>query len=188
MKNLIRGVAIGVAVAVSAQAAQAQMGMSLGFGGGAAVPTGTFSDGIQTGWGGQIVARMKPAVSPIGLQLDGFYNRFGLEGGIDGNARMIGGTANAVFSLPTPGRARPYLLGGVGVYNEKATVSGVSSDDETKFGANGGAGFDVGVGKRASLFAEGRFHAIFNGTADSTGAQKTAYMLPVTLGLRWSLR
>lgn len=184
MKNLIRGVAIGVAVAVSAQTAQAQMGMSLGFGGGAAVPTGTFSNDVQTGWGGQIVARMKPAVSPIGLQLDGFYNRFGLETG-SGNARMIGGTANAVFALPTPGKARPYLLGGVGAYNAKATGDSTSA---TNFGANGGAGFDVGVGKRASLFAEGRFHAIFNGTADSTGAQKTAYMLPVTLGLRWSLR
>lgn len=184
MKNLICGVAIGVAVAVSAQAAQAQMGMSLGFGGGAAVPTGTFSNDVQTGWGGEIVARMKPAVSPIGLQLDGFYNRFGLETAT-GNARMIGGTANAVFSLPTPGKARPYLLGGVGAYNAKASGDSTSA---TKFGANGGAGFDVGVGRRASLFAEGRLHAVFNGTADSTGAQKTAYMIPVTLGLRWSLR
>jgi opacity protein-like surface antigen len=190
MRNLIRGVAIGLAVVVSAQAAQAQMGVSLGAGGGAAVPTGTLGDATGTGWSSQIVARVKPAMSPVGLQLDGFYNRFGWDGGVDGNYRMIGSTANAVFSLPTPGMAHPYFLGGVGVYNQKATITGLgSSDSETKFGANAGAGVDVGVGKRASVFAEGRFHAIFKGLVDpNTGEDKTEYMLPVLIGLRWSLQ
>ncbi len=189
MKNLVRIVAMGVAVALSAQAAQAQTGVSLGLGGGAAVPTGSMADGAKTGWSSEVVARVKPAASPVGLQLDGFYNRFGLEGGIDGNSRMIGGTANAVFAFPIGGRARPYLIGGVGVYNGKTTITGLgSSEPETKFGANAGAGLDVGLGKSAALFAEGRFHAIFKGALDQTTLQdETAYMVPVTLGLRWAL-
>src|ERR1051325_9208113 len=96
MKNLVRVVAMGFAVAASASVAQAQTGVRLGLGGGAAVPTGTLADGAKTGWSSEVVARVKPAASPVALQVDGFYNRFALEGGIDGNARMLGGTANAV--------------------------------------------------------------------------------------------
>ncbi len=177
--TLVRGVAVGVALALSAHIAQAQTGASLGFGGGAAVPTGSFGDGNTTGWSSQLVARVKPGSSPVGLQLDGFYNRFGLEGGIDGNTRLMGGTANAVFAFPGASRARPYLIGGVGLYNGKVTVLGTSAS-QTDLGANAGAGFDVAVGKRAAVFAEGRFHAIF--------MDETAYMVPVTVGLRWSLQ
>lgn len=189
MKNLVRVVAMGLAVAVSAQNAHAQTGVSFGLGGGAAVPTGTLGDGAKTGWSSEVVARVKPGASPVGLQLDGFYNRFGLQSGIDGNSRMIGGTANAVLAFPIAGPARPYLIGGVGVYNGKTTVTGgPATDSETKFGANGGAGLDVAVGKSASVFAEGRFHAIFKGVTNATtAAEETAYMVPVTLGLRWSL-
>jgi hypothetical protein len=189
MKNLVRGVAIGLAVVLSAQSVYAQTALSLGLGGGAAVPTGTMADGSKTGWSSQIVARVKPAASPVGLQVDGFYNRFGLAGGIDGNSRLIGSTANAVFAFPIAGAARPYLIGGVGVYNGKTSITGQPSpDSQTKFGANAGAGFDIGVGKSAALFAEGRFHAIFKGATDATTQQEeTAYMIPLTVGLRWSL-
>ena len=177
--TLVRGVAMGLALALGAHIAQAQTGASLGFGGGAAMPTGSFGDAATTGWSSQLVARVKPGASPVGLQLDGFYNRFGLEGGIDGNTRLMGGTANAVFAFPGASRARPYLIGGVGLYNGKVTVLGTSAS-QTDFGANAGAGFDVAVGKKAAVFAEGRFHAIF--------MDETAYMVPVTVGLRWSLQ
>jgi opacity protein-like surface antigen len=189
MKSLVRVVAMGVAVLVAAETAQAQTGMSLGLGGGAAVPTGSMADGAKTGWSSEVVARVKPGASPVGLQLDGFYNRFGLENGIDGNSRMLGGTANAVFAFPIAGPAHPYLIGGVGVYNGKTTVTGLGSTESvTKFGANAGAGLDVGLGKSASVFTEGRLHAIFNGATDAATLQdENAYMVPVTLGLRWAL-
>jgi opacity protein-like surface antigen len=188
--TLVRGVAMGMALVLSAQLAQAQTGVSLGFGGGAAMPTGAYGDAFGTGWSSQLVARVKPGASPVGLQVDGFYNRFGLEGGIDGNSRLLGGTANAVFAFPTGSRARPYLIGGLGVYNGKTTIDGLgSTDSETKWGANAGAGFDVGLGKHAAVFAEGRFHAIFKGATDvATLEEQTAYMVPLTIGLRWSLQ
>jgi hypothetical protein len=189
MKSLVRGVAMGLAVVLGAQSLHAQMAVSLGMGGGAAVPTGTMADGSKTGWSSEIVARVKPAASPVGLQVDGFYNRFGLDGGIDGNSRLIGSTANAVFAFPIAGKARPYLIGGVGVYNGKTSITGQpSTDSQTKFGANAGAGLDVGVSKSATVFAEGRFHAIFKGATDATTLQEeTAYMIPLTVGLRWAL-
>jgi len=185
MKSMIRGAALGLAVILSAQVAQAQ-GMSFGVGGGVVVPTGTLSDGNGTGWSGTALLRVQPPASPIGFQVDAFYTRFSLAGGIDGHSRLIGGTADAVYAFPGVIMARPYLIGGLGLYNGKTTITGLgSSNAATKFGLNAGAGFNFGVGK-AQLFAEGRFHAMLKSVADpSTGAEKTAYMIPLTVGLRF---
>jgi opacity protein-like surface antigen len=184
MKSMIRGAVVGVAVMLSAQAAHAQA-MSFGVGGGVVVPTGTLSDGVSTGWSGNALLRVQPPSSPVGLQIDAFYTRFGLDG-IDGHSRMIGGTANAVYAFPGVSAAKPYLIGGLGLYNGKTTVTGLgSTDSQTKFGINAGAGFDFGLGK-AKLFAEGRFHAIMKGVVDpATGDEKAAYMIPLTVGLRF---
>jgi opacity protein-like surface antigen len=189
MKTLMRGAAIGLALALGAQVAQAQAGLSLSMGGGAVIPTGNMADVNSMGWTGQAALRVKPAVSPLGFQVDASYSRLGLSNDIEGHSRMLSGTANAVFAFPSAAVARPYLIGGVGLYNGKTTVDGLGSTDATtKFGANAGAGFDLKLGS-AALYAEGRFHAIFNGGFDvATGNEATAYMIPVTVGLRWSLR
>ena len=184
MKSAIRGAVVGLAVMLGAQAAQAQ-GVSLGLGGGIVVPSGDLADGNSTGWSGTAQLRVKPPVSPVGLQIDAFYTRFGLDG-VNGHSRMIGGTADALFAFPGASMARPYLLGGIGVYNGKTTIDGFgSSVASTKFGANAGAGFDFGLGK-TKLFAEARFHAIFKGVTDATTLEeKTAYMIPLTVGVRF---
>ena len=184
MKSMIRGAVVGLAVMLGAQAAHAQ-GLSFGVGGGIVVPTGSLSDGMGTGWSGTAQLRVKPPVSPLGFQVDAFYTRFGLDG-IDGHSRMLGGTANALFAFPSASPLRPYLLAGPGLYNGKTTIDGLgSSESSTKFGLNAGAGFDFGMGK-AQLFAEARFHAILKGTVDATsGDEKTAYMVPLTVGLRF---
>jgi opacity protein-like surface antigen len=184
MNSTIRGAVVGLAVMVAAQAAQAQ-GLSFGVGGGIVVPTGSLSDGTGTGWSGTAQLRVKPPVSPLGFQVDAFYTRFSLDG-VDGHSRMLGGTANALFAFPSASPIRPYLLAGPGLYNGKTTIDGLgSSESTTKFGMNAGAGFDFGMGK-ASLFAEARFHAIFKGATDlATGDEKSAYMIPITVGLRF---
>lgn len=189
MKTLMRGAAIGLAMALGTQVAQAQAGLSLGLAAGAVVPTGSMADVNSMGWTGQAALRVKPAVSPLGFQVDAFYTRLGLESDLDGHSRMLGGTANAVFAFPGAAAARPYLIGGLGLYNGQTTVDGVgSSDSQTKVGANAGAGFDLKLGS-AALYAEGRFHAIFNGAVDTqTLEETTGYMIPLTVGLRWSLR
>jgi opacity protein-like surface antigen len=190
MKTLIRGAAVGLALALSAQVAQAQAGLSLGLGAGAVIPTGSMADINNMGWTGQASLRVKPAVSPLGFQVDASYSRLGLDSDlVEGHTQTIAGTANVVYAFPSAAVARPYLIGGLGVYNGKTTVEGFgSTDSETKLGANAGAGFDLKLGS-ASLYAEGRFHAIFKGGFDSeTGEEATAYMIPLTVGLRWSLR
>ena len=184
MRSMIRGAVVGFAVLLSAQAAHAQ-GMSFGVGGGVVVPTGTLGDAYGTGWSGSALLRVQPPASPIGLQADVFYDRFSLDGGVDGHGQMIGGTANAVFAFPGASMARPYLIGGAGVYNIKNTVTGLGSSSDTKFGLNAGAGFDFGLGK-AKLYAEGRFHMIMKAVSDGTATgTKSAYMIPLTVGVRF---
>ncbi|MEZ0332519.1 MAG: outer membrane beta-barrel protein [Gemmatimonadales bacterium] len=183
MKSMIRGAALGLAVVLGAQAAQAQ-GLSLGLGGGVVMPTGTYGDLMSTGWNATAVAQFKPAASPLGFQVDASYSRFGLQNDVDGSNRVISGTANAVFSFPSASPVRPYLLGGVGIYDQKITV-GDASGSETKFGFNAGAGFDFALGG-AKLFADARFHTIMNGSVDAeTLEEANAYMIPITLGLRF---
>ena len=187
MRSMIRGAVAGLVLVLVAQAVHAQAGLSLGLGGGLVVPTGTMADGIQTGWNGMVVARVKPGLSPVGLRLDGFYNRFALQGGVEGHSRMLGATADAVFTLPSCSWARSR---GERMYSGKTSIDGLgSSQSQTKFGLNAGAGFDFGFSGGARLFAEGRFHAILKGVTDpSTGAEKTGYMVPLTVGLRWAMR
>jgi hypothetical protein len=129
--------------------------------------------------------RVKPPASPLGFQVDAFYTRFGLDG-VDGHSRMLGGTANALYAFPSASPARPYVVGGVGLYNSKASIDGLgSTESQTKFGLNAGAGFDFGLGS-ANLFAEGRFHMIMKAIPDgTTGDEKAGYMIPLTVGLRF---
>jgi opacity protein-like surface antigen len=185
MKSTIRGAALGLAVVLSAQAAHAQ-GLSFGIGGGAVVPTGTFAEGNSMGWSAMAVARVKPPVAPLGFQVDAFYSRFGLENDIPGHSRLIGATANALFAFPSASPVRPYLLGGLGLYNGKTSIDDAPElESQSKFGLNAGAGFDFAMGS-ANLFADARFHAILKGTAgDAPDEEATAYMIPITLGLRF---
>jgi outer membrane protein W len=185
MKTLMRGAAVGLALALSAQVAQAQGGLSFGLGAGVVVPSGSMADLNSTGYTGQASLRMQPAASPLGFQVDGFYTRLGLQNDIEGHSQMIGGTANAVYAFSGASAARPYLIGGLGVYNTKLTLDGFGSGSDTKFGANAGAGFDFKLGA-ASLYAEGRFHTIFKAAVDAETLQETtAYMIPITVGLRF---
>jgi hypothetical protein len=185
MKTLIHGAAVGLALALSAQVAQAQGGLSFGLGAGVVVPSGSMADLNSTGYTGQASLRMQQAASPLGFQVDGFYTRLGLQNDIEGHSQMIGGTANAVYAFSGASAARPYLIGGLGVYNTKLTLDGFGSGSDTKFGANAGAGFDFKLGA-ASLYAEGRFHTIFKAAVDAETLQETtAYMIPITVGLRF---
>ncbi len=187
MKRLVQSLVMcGVVAAVATGEASAQMPVSFGVGGGATIPTGSSGDAFKTGWHGLALVRFKPAASPVGFQIDGMYHRLGftdeqasLVG--DGKLQMINGTANVVFSFPVSEetRFRPYLLGGVGLYNSKAKFDvGPDGESNTDFGFNAGAGFDVGFGG-GTFFIEGRFHNVFVSDIDDTK------FIPITAGIRF---
>jgi opacity protein-like surface antigen len=167
-------------------AAQATTRPTFGVSAGAAFPTSDFGDAVNTGYDIAAHIGFKPALSPVGLRVEGMFNQFDLKGtGNDIKAKIIAGTANlVVMSSAAPGSMRPYFIGGAGVYNLKLSSSSLnaSSDSETKFGLNGGAGLDLAL-SGINVFAEARYHHVFS-KDDATGANNTAFV-PLVVGVRF---
>ncbi len=192
MKGLLKSLVMcGIVAAAAAGEVAGQVPVSFGVGGGVTIPLGSTSDfpggeGLSTGWHGMALVRFKPAASPVGFQIDGMYQRLGFSDELEaaagaGKRQIINGTANVVFGFPVSEetRFRPYLIGGVGLYNQKNKFDvGGDSESETDFGVNAGAGFDIGFGG-GTFFVEGRFHNVFVADFDDTK------FIPITAGFRF---
>jgi hypothetical protein len=189
MRGLLRGTAaIAVGMLLSAPAVRAQ-GAEFALGGGVGVPLGDFDDASKLGWHGLAAISFVPEGWPVGIQFDGSYQQFSLDdaaapaGFSDLKTRLIQGTGNVVFKFKSSEEStfRPYLLGGVGVYNSKVTGQDDPGDvlggGTTDFGLNAGAGFDFKAGG-AGLFIEGRFHNVMTDGSD-------LQFIPITLGIRF---
>ena len=182
LSNVVAVVAFGTLLGASAVHAQ---GAEFSLGGGIGIPTGSFDNTNKTGWMGLAAVSFVPNGAPVGIQIDGQYQQYKFDGGGSSKERFLIGTANVVFKFKTSEESafRPYLIGGGGVYNFKATgattVGGVTSTtgSTTKFGLNGGAGFDFKTGG-VGLFAESRFHDVF-----SSG--ENLKFIPITVGIRF---
>ena len=142
---------------------------------GASVPMGDFGDGADLGFhlGGLI--EYKPASLPMSLRGELTYHRNGLKddffasedpdfSGIDGNFSQIDFVGNAVMPFgDAASTARPYVIGGLGLYRLKASAEyeGIDiSDTQTKFGLNFGAGLTFNL-SGFETFVETRFHSVF---------------------------
>ena len=165
-------------------------GAEFSLGGGVGIPLGDTDDRDKLGWHGLAGVSFVPTNLPVGFQIDGQFHQFKLDdalqvGSSDLKDRLIFGTGNVVYKFKTSELStfRPYLIGGVGVYNIKTTgaddVGGVVDTDNstTKFGLNAGAGFDIKAGG-VGLFVEGRFHDVFT---DGTNFR----FIPITVGVRF---
>lgn len=196
MKRMLQAaVALAAVGMLAANEAEAQAKFMIG--GGLAMPSGEFSStedgGYFAGNGFNALAgvTLSAPLMPVGLRVDGSFNRFGMAeevGDVDANYQVLAGTANAVFSLPTPGLVQPYLLAGVGVYNTKLTGDdvGAAVESQTNFGINGGVGVNLSLGG-LSLFGEARMHNVFVSEQtidDITFEAEDIRMIPVTVGLR----
>lgn len=185
MKGMLKGVAaLALSTALFASAAQAQTPVSFGLGGGVTLPLGDFGDAAKTGFHGTGLVEFQPASLPVGIRLDGTFHRIGFSDlqedfAGEGNFQMITGTLNGVYTFQTAAESKfhPYIIAGAGVYNFKANFDDFDDDSETKFGINGGAGFNMGMGG-ASIFVEGRFHNVFTEGSSTT-------FVPITLGVRF---
>jgi hypothetical protein len=185
--SAIRSVVLGAVLmaSVGTAPAVAQGGAKFSLGGGLTLPLGNFGDAVGTGFHGLAAVGFQPANFPVGIQVDGMYQRLGIDddpvfGEVDANIQLIQGTANAVYKFQTSEetKVRPYIIGGVGVYNVKATGDDVpdNAGSDTEFGINGGAGFDFVAGA-VGVFVEGRFHNVF------TEGESTNF-IPITVGVR----
>jgi opacity protein-like surface antigen len=183
MKSLSRGVAAVTLGLLCVPALQAQGVFSLG--GGIGIPMGNFNNAVKLGWHGVAGFSFVPTNSPVGVKIDGQYHQFKFDGQSSLKERMIFGTVNAVYKFQTSPESaiHPYLIGGGGVYNLKATGSAdpgtvvSTTGSTTKFGLNGGVGLEFTAGS-AGLFIEDRYHHVF------TSGSSTSFM-PISIGVRF---
>ena len=177
--------ALLIAATAQAQGTAGTAGRPFKLGGslGASVPTGDFGDVSSLGFhlGGLI--EYKPASLPLSLRGELTYHRNGLNddafGDIDGNFSQIDFVGNALVPLGTAAStARPYVIGGLGLYRLNLDVDGADdSDAETKLGLNFGAGLTFNL-SGFETFVETRFHSVF---ADGSNMN----FIPLSFGFKF---
>lgn len=165
----------------AATTAHAQSPIKLGIAGGVALPVSDLADRYDTGYNGTVTLALNAPLFPVGLRVDGMFNRLSGKG-----ADVLGANisapdldvssvnANLTFNvLPLP-VARVYVIGGAGYYTTK--FRDTDRDTEGKIGYNGGVGVRLGVGG-TQLFVEGRYHRV---ELDVAGAKLE--FVPITIG------
>lgn len=161
-------------------------GLYWGIGAGVSRPTGLFRGGYRTGWNVTVPLGWDFDSSPLGIRVDGSYDRvlgrtIGGSDLPDAGIWSLNGDAKLrvdVRSLP-PLRAA-YILGGGGAHRVVGSAGYGSSlgDAPTKWGWNAGAGVAFGWGP-ASMFLEWRYLSV---NTDSPSSEQNARLIPIILG------
>lgn len=168
MRNRLLVLTLGaLCAAAPATPLTAQRLVSLNVGGGASIPIGNLADGADPGWHALAGLGIGSLMQPIGIRVEGAYNRFGSD--LTADPVIISATLNVTYRLPmTNSPVSPYVITGWGAH--WLDCSGAACDADQRYGGNAGLGMKFNVGLRG--FVESRFHWV-------TG--KVRYV-PVTLG------
>jgi opacity protein-like surface antigen len=170
--------AVAMTVVMGASAVEAQSPIRFGLAGGLSLPQADLSDGLESGFHGQVMLGFGMMALPVKLRADLTYHSLGVEdGGIfgsDDDLRVIGGALNAIVGMGGIG-VKPYLTGGVGFYNSKFG----DFDAENDFGLNAGVGLEFSL-TGMSTFLEVRYVKIF---VDDEGGDFSAAIVPITFGI-----
>ena len=207
-------VAISTPHIAQAQVSPTTVAPAVGFGilGGATFPVGDYNDVAPAGFHVGAFADFGRRVGPFGIRADVMYHGFGdrnlvttgsstTQVTISNKYSMVTGTLNAMLGIPLDNSpVRPYLTGGVGGYYVRnspkcasASCGSLLNNNEqstTKFGLNGGAGIEFGLGG-VSAFLESRFHHVFDGTpkfnciGNVDCNRASLQIVPVSLGVRF---
>lgn len=197
-RTLIAATIVGITMTAFAAPASAQaiVGSPVRFGimGGATVPLDVLKDAAKTGWNAGALVSIGVPLVPVSFRIDGQWNQLkgkdfdAGKGAIERtDFRIIDGTANVVYTFGAALPTKFYLIGGVGVYNERAKDdrSGVTASS-TKFGLNGGVGLKFQLTGFAT-FIEARYHNVIHGSeigdSGSSGSAKSLQFVPISVGI-----
>lgn len=160
MKRMVLAV-LAVASLAGAGSLAAQ-GVRFGVGGGLLLPTGDYKNGDKAGFLAGADGTYWLAGQQIGIRLDASYSQTSEKSGVLAHkTKMIGGLAEVVYAFMTPSdQVRPYVLGGVGLFNVKLSAGGAdTSETKVAFGGGAGVAFKIGAGS-TRLFVEGRYTSV----------------------------
>ena len=166
------------AFALMAPIAMAQAQLKFGVAAGASLPNGDFADAVETGYHLMATAGIQPPLAPVGFRVDGMWNSFTFKAPLaDESFRVMALSANAVLGMPGAVVVKPYAIGGVGMYNSKASVA--NSESSNDLGVNIGGGVQFGLAG-FSAFGEIRLHNIM--MDDGAGGTANQRFIPITFG------
>jgi len=169
-------------ISIAGAGSLSAQGVRFGIGGGLVMPTGDYKTADKMGWLVGADATYWLMGAPVGIRLDAQYSQTSHKNGVDGNSKIIGGMGELVYAFGTnKAQVRPYILGGIGLFNVKVTSPSFGIDTSvTKVGFGGGAGlaFKMGAGG-TRFFVEGKFVSV------STGGGSNTTFLPIRAGFRF---
>ena len=192
MKRGLLGVAafaLGLSVAtVRAQAQETTTTTTrpvrFGVSAGLSIPTGDFGDVVNTGFNLNGLVEGKLTTVPISLRGEFTFAHFGFDEsvlGVGGSERVLAGIADVLYYFPVRSSSgtviRPYVIGGPGIYNFRASPDNGPSGSVTKFGLNVGGGVEFQL-SGFSTFGEVRYHTVFTEGSNSN-------MLPFSFGVKF---
>ena len=180
MKRFTFAVAVaGIALASLPFGASAQMAtvvkpVQFGIAAGAALPTSDLSDIANTGFNVTGTVAINPQLIPLGIRIDGAYNRFTFKQGVGGDVHITSVTGNLLYKIPSEA-VSPYLIGGAGWYNVGGTVTGFGSGSDNHFGWNLGGGIMMPL-SGFDTFIEARYNQV-------QGNGGSLKYIPITFGI-----
>jgi len=149
---------------------------AFGISGGLSLPTGDLKRDLSTGYSvaGHLLSR-QGTVKGLRFRIDASFDRWAYAQDASVSYRSVGAIVNAHYRIgeSAGGQRIVYLLGGLGVCNDKA-ADGPSGTDT---GMQMGAGVDVKLAGLAT-FVEAKYVNVF-------AANRNLIRIPLTVGVRF---
>jgi hypothetical protein len=163
-----------VSFEANAQIATAAKPVQIGVAAGAALPTSDLSDITNTGYNVTGTVAFNPQMVPLGIRIDGSYNRLGFKQGVDGNFSFTSVSGNVLYKIPSAS-VSPYLIGGGGWCHSNASATGGGSVSSNDFCWNAGGGLSMPL-SGFDTFIEARYNQI-------QGNGGSLKFIPITFGV-----
>lgn len=145
-------------------------GIRFGFGVGPTLPMGNYGDIDKMGYHLLGVLQMPISGSPVHLRVDVMYGQTSHKVG-GGSTTLFGSTVYVLYHLgDRHASARPYILGGLGLYNVDAFGA-----SEAKFAFGFGGGLLFGL-SGLNAFVEARYMSV-------PASPSSLTFVPITVGL-----
>ncbi|WP_411279009.1 outer membrane protein [Gemmatimonas sp.] len=187
MQHALRllSVALSLAVPAVSSAQATERPVSFGLSGGLSLPTGDLGDRADAGFVIAGHVYYKPAsIQALRFRGDVSFDRWSIknaDAGADASTRSVGVVANAIYDFATNGTStvKPYLLAGLGLYNNKTSVEVANvnvTGSATDVGVQVGGGFEFQL-SGFSTFAEAKYVNVFS---DGRFA-----WIPISFGVRF---
>ena len=134
MKHIFVITGVLAAGLISTTPVGAQMGnppspFTFGVSGGLSIPTGDFAEGTKNGFNAGAHVGIRQALWPVGLRLEGQYNRFEDDLGLEAYLNVTGVSLNVVIVPSGMSRVlKPYVIAGPSFFH-------IAADATNTFGA-----------------------------------------------------